>query len=69
MFNYNRNEIKILDLFKNKEKYKLTVAIPFFNIENVTKRNILIYLVSVDDLIGLILLPLFLGKISHRNMS
>ena len=39
MLNYNRNEIKILDLFKNKEKYKLTVAIPFFKYRKCNKEK------------------------------
>ena len=39
MLNYNRNEINILNLFKNKEKYSLSVAIPFFKDKKCNKKK------------------------------
>ena len=58
------NEIKILGLCWNKEKYSISVVKPISNEKRPTKRNILSELASFYDPIALILPNHLIGKIS-----
>ena len=68
LFSSNSGHTKILGLGWNKITDKINIEIPQFSERQITKRNVLSYIASIYDPLGLISASHIIGKFIYREL-